>query len=271
MGRRWNRWRVTGRSGSEPRLAEGYAARASIPAARPPGPERQRLPRPRAIRRLDAAARLALRRLHDGCHRGRLASRERGRRAGAPPVMVEAPAERGEFSPMGTLPPQRQPDVPDYAAMTRPQGLSNPQSIRGIVFDLDGTLVDSYEAIGDSLNHALAGLGRGPRGMDWVGEMVGRGLEVLIEAALGAGEGAGASASPEAIAEGVRLFRARYDEICVARTSLMPGVAGTLRSLRGRGYRMAVATNKPSYFASRLLDALEVGDCLDAVLGPDLV
>lgn len=155
--------------------------------------------------------------------------------------------------------------------MARPQGLSDARSIRGIVFDLDGTLIDSYEAIGDSLNHALAGLGRGPRDMFWVREMVGRGLEVLIEEALGTADGAGEAPAPAAIAQGVRLFRARYDEICVGRTRLMPDVAETLAALRARGYRMAVATNKPSYFASRLLAALDVGEHLDAVLGPDLV
>jgi phosphoglycolate phosphatase len=57
----------------------------------------------------------------------------------------------------------------------------------------------------------------------------------------------------------------------VARTTLLPGVAETLPALRRRGYSLAVATNKPSYFARRILDALAVGGHLEAVLGPDLV
>ena len=142
--------------------------------------------------------------------------------------------------------------------------------IRGIVFDLDGTLIDSYEAIAQSLNHALAGLGRPALPVERIRTMVGRGLETLIAEALGDGQAPVAATDP-AVAEGVRLFRARYDAICVGKTTLLPGVLPTLSELHARGYRMSVATNKPSYFARRLLEALGVGGCLDVVMGPDLV
>src|SRR5678816_1390886 len=66
-------------------------------------------------------------------------------------------------------------------------------------------------------------------------------------------------------------IRDRYDVICVAMTRLLPGVGLTLETLSARGYCMGVATNKPSYFAKRLLDALSVGALFDVVLGPDLV
>jgi phosphoglycolate phosphatase len=141
------------------------------------------------------------------------------------------------------------------------------ETVRGIVFDLDGTLIDSYEAITASLNEAMAQLGRAPQPLDRVRLMVGRGLETLMARALGVD----AEAGVPLIAEGVSVFRRHYDRICVDRTRLLPDVGETLRALRARGYRMAVATNKPSYFARRLLDALGVGAHLDAVLGPDLV
>ncbi|HEY3176544.1 MAG TPA: HAD-IA family hydrolase [Candidatus Polarisedimenticolia bacterium] len=140
-------------------------------------------------------------------------------------------------------------------------------AVRGIVFDLDGTLIDSYEAIAESLNEAMSRLGRSPLPLERVRKMVGRGLETLMARALGVDEEAGAGL----IAEGVAAFRRRYDEICVDKTRMLPGVAPTLTTLRQRGYRMSVATNKPSYFATRLLDALGVGQCFDVVLGPDLV
>lgn len=140
--------------------------------------------------------------------------------------------------------------------------------LRGIIFDLDGTLVDSYDAIADSLNTALAGLSREPLPVEHVRSMVGRGLETLIAQALGGPEG---GATPDAVAQAVLIFRRRYDLICVDRTTLLPGVESTLTSLHRRGYRMCVATNKPSYFAKRLLDALSVGGLFDIVLGPDLV
>lgn len=145
----------------------------------------------------------------------------------------------------------------------------DPARVRALVFDLDGTLIDSYEAIADSLNTALAGLGRSPLPVARIRTMVGRGLETLIARALEVDDGRPDGAA--AVAEGVRLFRARYDTVCVPLTTLLPGVAGTLAQLHARGYPMGVATNKPSYFARRLLESLGVGGYLLSVYGPDLV
>lgn len=139
---------------------------------------------------------------------------------------------------------------------------------RGIVFDLDGTLIDSYEAIADSLNHALGLLGYSPMAPQEVRLLVGRGLEVLIEGALrdrGAKDPAG-----DAV-RGVEFFRRRYEKICEGKTSILPAVRETLGTLRARGYKMAVATNKPSYFAIRLLGVLGIKEHFACVLGPDLV
>ena len=136
----------------------------------------------------------------------------------------------------------------------------------GIIFDLDGTLIDSYEAIGASLNHALTSLGHVPPPPDAIRVMVGRGLEVLIGRAL--------ACDPQTdprVPQAVALFREHYDRICVAKTRLLPEVGVTLHRLHERGYGMGVATNKPSYFARRLLDALGVGGLIPTVFGPDLV
>ncbi len=133
--------------------------------------------------------------------------------------------------------------------------------VRGIVFDLDGTLIDSYEAIAESLNHALTAASLPPLSSEQVRAMVGEGLETLIGKAMGASR----------VEEGVRSFRAHYDRICLEKTSLLPQVKHTLAALDDRGYRMAVATNKPSYFAWRLLEGLHVRRHLVCVFGPDMV
>jgi len=134
--------------------------------------------------------------------------------------------------------------------------------VRGIVFDLDGTLIDSYEAIGESLNYALGLAGLPAKGLDDVRAMVGLGLETLIARAM---DGKGS------VEEGVRSFRRHYDHICVERTILLPEVSDTLAELDRRGYLMSVATNKPSYFAWRLLEGLFVRRHIVAVFGPDVV
>jgi N-acetyl-D-muramate 6-phosphate phosphatase len=123
-------------------------------------------------------------------------------------------------------------------------------ALRAIVFDLDGTLINSYDAIAGSLNHAMATLGHPPIPEADVRRMVGCGLEDLLARALDIPvEHADRQAR---IVEGVRLFRERYDQVCEAETRL-------------------VATHKASYFARRLLSALGVGTYLSAVVGPDLV
>ncbi len=133
--------------------------------------------------------------------------------------------------------------------------------IRGVVFDLDGTLIDSYDAIAESLNAALEAEGLAPLGVEQVRGMVGLGLETLIGRAMG----------EDRVERGVRHFRERYERICFERTSLLPEVAHTLDALYRRGYRMAVASNKPSHFGWRLLEGLHVRKYLDTVLGPDVV
>jgi phosphoglycolate phosphatase-like HAD superfamily hydrolase len=71
------------------------------------------------------------------------------------------------------------------------------RNFRGIVFDLDGTLIDSYEAIATSLNHARQAFGRPPMSIGEVRLQVGHGLESLIESWV----------DSEQVDRGVQLFR----------------------------------------------------------------
>jgi phosphoglycolate phosphatase len=128
-----------------------------------------------------------------------------------------------------------------------------------LVFDLDGTLIDGYEAIGDALAYAMERLGEEPLPLEHVRGMVGHGLESLLEEAVGAGRAA----------EGVRLFREWYPEVAVAKSHLLQGVAETLEALASRGHRMALASNKPASFSRMILEAKGVAGHFSAVGGPD--
>ena len=132
--------------------------------------------------------------------------------------------------------------------------------IRCILFDLDGTLVDSYDAIAESLNAARSAFGESSYTRQEVIKMVGHGLENLMEKSLGA----------DRVAEGVRVFRDRYRDISLSRTRLLAGVESTLKTLRDRGYALAVITNKPASFSRRILDHLGVGHYFPVLYGPDL-
>ena len=128
-----------------------------------------------------------------------------------------------------------------------------------IVFDLDGTLIDGYAAIGDALAYAMERLGR-PKLYDAVVRgMVGHGLESLLEEAVGA----------DHAAEGVRLFRERYPLVAVEKSHLLPGVAEVLSTLAQRGHPQAVASNKPPRFSRMILEAKGVAERFRAVAGPD--
>ena len=128
-----------------------------------------------------------------------------------------------------------------------------------LVFDLDGTLIDGYEAIADALAFAMGRLGEAPLPLPRVRRMVGHGLESLLEEAVG----------KDRAAEGVRLFRERYPEVAVEKSHLMPGVAETLDVLGSRGHRMALASNKPARFSRMILEAKGVAGHFGAVAGPD--
>jgi len=128
-----------------------------------------------------------------------------------------------------------------------------------VVFDLDGTLIDGYAAIGDALGYAMRRLGRPEPSSAEVRSMVGHGLERLLEKAVG----------PERAAEGVRLFRERYPKVAVEKSELMPGVPEVLVALSRRGHAVALASNKPPDFSRLILDAKGVGNYFRSVGGPD--
>lgn len=137
--------------------------------------------------------------------------------------------------------------------------MGNRQLIRGIIFDFDGTLIDSYEAIAESLNHVRTSFSLAAIPAEEIRPMVGHGLEKLIAKAVG----------PERVDEGIRLFRQSYASLCERKTSILPQVKETLDTLDRRGYQMAIATNKPSYFARDILKALEIDHLFVEVLGPN--
>jgi len=137
----------------------------------------------------------------------------------------------------------------------------DPGRVRALVFDLDGTLVDSYAAITDSLNHARSGFDLPALPEEQVRRQVGRGLEALIADLVG----------PDRVPDGVRLFRERYAEVYASMTHLLPGGASTLEGLAARGYRMTVASNKPARFGRAIVEALGLSAWLVSVHGPDTV
>ena len=128
-----------------------------------------------------------------------------------------------------------------------------------VVFYLDGTLFDGYEAIGDALAYAMERFGLPALPADRVRIMVGHGIEKLLEEAVGA----------ERASEGVRLFRERYPEVAISKSRLLPGVREVLAELAASGHAMAVASNKPAPFSRMILEAGGVARYCREIAGPD--
>jgi phosphoglycolate phosphatase len=119
-----------------------------------------------------------------------------------------------------------------------------------LIFDLDGTLIDSKLDLAHSVNAARAHLGLAPIENDRVYSYVGDGALVLIERALGP------QASSEQVQQALEYFYAYYREHMLDYTTLYPGVREALDRLRDEGVRMAVLTNKPVRFSQGIIDGL---------------
>ena len=134
-----------------------------------------------------------------------------------------------------------------------------PPRPRAVIFDLDGTLVDAYAAIHESIGVVLEAFGRPPITRDETRRMVGHGLEVLVAKAVG----------KENVAEGVRLFRERYERVGLESSRLLPGADLVTRRLFEEGVRLAIASNKPARFTRPLLESFGLAGRFGFVAGPD--
>jgi phosphoglycolate phosphatase len=132
---------------------------------------------------------------------------------------------------------------------------------RLIVFDLDGTLIDSRRDLADSASQLIEELGGPPLAEDAIGRMVGEGAAVLVRRALAA------TAIPDTPAALPRFLEI-YDARLLNHTHPYDGIPAAVRAARTHG-RIAVLTNKPAHFSERLLEHLDLRDLVDDVVGGD--
>ena len=130
-----------------------------------------------------------------------------------------------------------------------------------IVFDLDGTLIDSRRDLADAANALIQERGGNAIDEDRIARMVGEGAAVLVERAL-------AAAGLERDGDALPRFLALYDEWLLRTTKPYPGTLEMLLALIGR-YRLAVLTNKPHAATVKILDGLGLLRFFDTVVGGD--
>lgn len=132
---------------------------------------------------------------------------------------------------------------------------------RAVLFDLDGTLVDSYAALTEAVNHARRGEGLHDLDAERIRTLVGDGLEKLLQRAFG---------RDEIERHTVEAFETRYDEVCCEGSRVLADVESTLEQLAARGIAMGVCTNKPTVFSRKILDFVGLSRYFRAIVGPDL-
>jgi phosphoglycolate phosphatase len=130
-----------------------------------------------------------------------------------------------------------------------------------VIFDLDGTLIDSKRDLACAVNAARAHRGMAPLDNDTVFSYVGEGAPVLIRRVLGPG------ATDDEVKDALDFFLAFYNDHMIDHTVLYPGVIETLDRLSSAGVKMAVLTNKPVRISRAIVGALGVSRYFERVYG----
>ena len=132
-------------------------------------------------------------------------------------------------------------------------GRSAPNWPRAVLFDLDGTLIDSAPDIAAAVNELLSHSNRGPLTLAEVTSMIGNGVEKLVERAFAA---TGGALAPAALRREQMAMVDVYANHLTELTVPMPGAIDVLETLHGDGTLLGLVTNKPQRFIETILDHL---------------
>ena len=138
---------------------------------------------------------------------------------------------------------------------------------RLVMFDLDGTLIDSVPDLAAAVDQMLLKLGRKTVGVESVREWVGNGAQMLVRRALANHIDAEGVDDVEA-EHALELFNVAYENSHEL-TVVYPGVRDTLKWLSKQGVEMALITNKPERFVAPLLDQMKIGRYFRWIIGGD--
>lgn len=132
--------------------------------------------------------------------------------------------------------------------------------VSSLIFDLDGTLIDSSQDLTSSVNHTLAQLGLPKKSKKEVESFIGDGMKTLLIRATG-------TKDESVIDKAIEIFRPHYCEHCAEETKLYPGVKVVLDFFKGK--KIAVVSNKPLEMCRKILARLKIQSYFSAVLGAE--
>ena len=132
-----------------------------------------------------------------------------------------------------------------------------------LIFDLDGTLIDSSVDLAISMNATRAHVGMPPLDPALIFSFVGNGAATLVRRALGS------SAPEDLVQNALAFFLKFYRAHALEHTKLYPGVGEAVKTLAAEGHTLAVLTNKPVRISADIMKELELGDLFLRVYGGD--
>jgi phosphoglycolate phosphatase len=149
----------------------------------------------------------------------------------------------------------------------------NPENKTVLLFDLDGTLVDSAPDLAAAINKMLLALNLTTFPQEIIRGWVGNGAKTLVERALYHSLNNNAaldkSLSEAKVNEALAIFLNYYQQFLCVESSLYKGVRETLLALKDQGYRLAIITNKPTEFIEPIITGFELKGLFELQLGGD--
>ncbi|HHW04028.1 MAG TPA: HAD-IA family hydrolase [Thermoanaerobacterales bacterium] len=137
-------------------------------------------------------------------------------------------------------------------------------NIKTVIFDLDGTLIDSRKDIAVAANKTLSELNLPTLPEETIASFIGGGVDILVKRCLG-------EQYIHMFDEVLQSYKKNYFQGCTVYTTLYPGVKEVLEFLKKRGIKTALATNKVISLSEKILEHLGVKDYFDLMLGPEHV
>ena len=138
-----------------------------------------------------------------------------------------------------------------------------------IIFDLDGTLIDSAPDLALAVNYMLESINRPAFDEDVIRSWVGNGAQTLVKRALSGASEINENIDDALFESALNIFLNFYRSNLCVKTTTYPNVTSTLKTLREKGYRLVIVTNKPYDFIEPILVGLNLDGIFELYLGGD--